>query len=44
MTYPTISVRSEGYEASIVMMDNYEVIQRKAEEILNQILNISCEN
>lgn len=44
VTYPTISVRSESYEASIIMMDNYEVIQRKAEEILNQILNISCGN
>lgn len=42
VTYPTISVRSESYEASITMLDNYEVIQRKAEEILNQILNISC--
>lgn len=43
-TYPTIAVRSESYEASMLMMDNYEVIQGTAEKILNQVLNISCEN
>ncbi|WP_223636522.1 hypothetical protein [Rhodobacter sp. TJ_12] len=44
VSYPTIAVRSESYRASTLMMENYETIQRTAEKILNQVLNISCSN
>lgn len=44
VSYPTISVRTENYEASILMMDNFELVQRTAERILNQVLSLSCGN
>lgn len=43
VSYPTIAVRTESYEDSIFMMENFEIIQRTAESILSKILNLSCE-
>jgi hypothetical protein len=44
VSYPTIAVRTEDYESSISMMRNFGAIQGIAEKLLNQTLNLSCEN
>ncbi len=41
--YPTISARSDGYESSLLMMRQFEVVQRTAEELLDKTLTISCD-
>lgn len=41
--FPVIAVRTETNEDSLKMLRNYEIIQQMAEELLSEILEISCE-